>query len=333
MQILSWHRTAFERLGTTESRLPHALLLSGPRGIGKLVFARTIAQALLCEAPGQEDGACGACSACAWFESGSHPDYRQIEPAIESSEGEEGEKKSTVISVDQIRALPAFINMSSHRGGPKVVVIHPAEMLNVNAANALLKSLEEPPARTHFLLVSHRPHQLLPTIKSRCQRIALAGPDTATAIAWLADKGVRHPELALAHTGGAPLLALELEDREYWGTRAAFLRQLSALDLDVLSAAEAVRDFPVPDVIGWLQKWSYDLVTYRMLGKVRYNPDHGETLARTATQIDPVAVARLHREMVQLQRIAHHPLNPRLFIENVLLGYRDLTQPRAVALA
>lgn len=331
MKVFDWHKDRFEALVASRTALPHALMLSGPRGIGKLEFARALAQAFLCEAPVQAGAACGTCSACAWFEGGSHPDYRQIEPAAESADSEEGGKKATTIAVDQIRALPDFINMTSHRGGAKLVVIHPAEMLNVNAANALLKSLEEPPARTYFLLVTHRPHQLLATIKSRCQHILLPSPDLASASAWLAGQGTRDSQLALAHMGNAPLLALELEQGDYWRTRAAFLSHLAARDLDILVASEAARDFPLPHVVAWLQKWSYDLLHFGAAGRVRYNPDHAETIAQAAARVDMIAASRFHREMVRLQRIAHHPLNARLFIENLLLSYRDLMQPRAVS--
>lgn len=333
MNALPWHKSLFERLSATKSGLPHALLLSGPRGIGKLAFARALSQAFLCEAPAADGRACDACAACNWFASGAHPDCRQIEPVGTSvaNESEEGEKKASTISVDQIRALPDFINLSSHRGGPKVVVVHPAETLNVNAANALLKSLEEPPPRTFFLLVAHRPHQLLATIKSRCQQITLPAPDAAGARSWLAAQGVGEPEVALAHTGGAPLLALELNDTEFWSTRAAFFRQLTARDIDVLGAAEAVRDFPIPHVIAWLQKWSYDIAHFGVLGRVRYNPDYEDAIAHVAAEVDALSVSRFHREMVRLQRIAHHPLNARLFIEHLLLAYRDLLEPQKVA--
>jgi DNA polymerase-3 subunit delta' len=334
MQPLPWHAAEFDALVAAKPQLSHALLVRGPKGIGKLDFARALAQALLCETPAAGGRACGACTACTWFETGGHPDYRQIEPVVTETEDDEGaktEKKKTHISVEQIRALPEFINISSHRGGPKIIVLHPAEALNVNAANALLKSLEEPPPRTHFILVTHRPHQLLATIKSRCRQLALHAPDNASAAAWLASHGVRDAGLALAHTGDAPLLALELNESEYWGTRAAFLRQITSRDLDVLSAAEAVRDFPIPHVVSWLQKWSYDIAYHRVLGAPRYNPDQREAIARLASQVDPLAALRFYREMVKHQRIAQHPLNARLFIEHLLLAYRDLVQSHAVA--
>lgn len=333
MKALDWHREAFGNLIAAKAALPHALLVRGVRGIGKLAFVQALAQALLCESPVDGGCACGTCNACAWFEAGAHPDYRQIEPAdaVERADAEEGEKKAKMISVDQIRALPELISMSSHQGGPKVIVIHPVEMLNVNAANALLKSLEEPPPRTQFLLVTHRPQQVLPTIKSRCRQVALPAPDAGTAGAWLASHGVRDPALALAHTGNAPLLALELNDSEYWGTRAAFLRQLIAADLDPLMMAEAIRDFPIPQVVSWLQKWSYDLVYYREIGSVRYNPDQTDAIARLAPRLDRLAAARFHREMVRLQRIVHHPLNARLFLGQLLLSYRDLVLTRRLA--
>jgi DNA polymerase-3 subunit delta' len=210
-------------------------------------------------------------------------------------------------------------------------VIHPAEMLNTSAANALLKNLEEPPPRTYFLLVTHRPHQVLPTIKSRCRQVSLALPDPAAAASWLVTHGVRDGETALAHAGGAPLLALELSGAEYWGTRAAFLRQFTARDFDVIAVAEAVRDYPVPHLVALLQKWSYDIVYWAALGRTRYNPDYHEAIAGTAARVDRLAALRFHREMVRLQRIAHHPLNARLFIENLLLAYRELVQPRATA--
>lgn len=329
MKPLPWHETAFAALTSRRAALPHALTLQGPRGIGKFVFAQAFAQALLCEAPAKGSVGCGQCSACIWFEAGTHPDYRQIELSFkDGKEGEEGERK-TQIEVEQIRMLADFVNISSHRGGSKVLVVNPADALNANAANALLKSLEEPPPRTYFLLVAHRPHLLLPTIRSRCQQVFLRAPESAAATAWLDAQGVRNAPLALAHTGSAPLLAIELNGTGYWGARAAFLRHLVAPDIDVLAAGEAVRDCPIAHVISWLQKWSYDIAYYRALRQVRYNPDYAEAIQRVADRADGLRVLRFHRDMVQLQRFSQHPLNARLFIEQTLLAYRDVFEPQA----
>jgi DNA polymerase-3 subunit delta' len=331
MRAMSWHAEPFARITAAKSRLTHALMLKGRRGIGKLAFARALAQALLCEAPDAAEGACDACAACGWFAQGNHPDYRQVEPAsIAEADADDAEKK-TAISVDQVRGLADFVNVSSHRGGLKIIVVHPAEALNVNAANALLKSLEEPPPRTHFVLVTHRPHQLLPTIRSRCQQIALPGPPRDAAAAWLEEQGMDEPEAVLAYTGDAPLLALESMDGAYWAARRAFLRQLARPDFDALAAAEAVRDCAPVHVIEWLQKWSYDVVYYLTLARVRYNVDCIPAVAEAARRVNALDAARFHREMVRLQPFVHHPLNSRLLFEDLLLKYRDLLGQPAVA--
>lgn len=335
MNILPWHQTEFERLFASKDRLPHAILLHGRAGIGKAAFARSLVQALLCEKPSSSATACGQCAACHWLEAGTHPDFRQIEPeslAESATEEQGGDKKaSQQITIEQIRALPDFIGISSHRGGPKVVLIHPAEALNINAANALLKSLEEPPARTYFLLVSHRPHALLPTIKSRCQHIALQGPTPEAAAAWLKAQGTANPELALAQTGNSPLTAQQLDNEEYWRLRNTFLKGIAAPGLDALALAEQVRDYPIPQVVSWLQKWSYDLISWKFLATIRYNPDHEAALSAAAARVDELSALRFHREMVRLQRIVNHPLNPRLFIEQLLLSYAELLHSQRAA--
>ena len=188
--VYPWSNETFKALLERKGRLPHALLLRGRDGIGKLACAEALARALLCERPAKDGSACGHCTGCAWMGQGSHPDFRRLEPenlAAEQGEAEQkGERKASVqISVEQVRELAGFINISSHRGGAKVVLIHPAEALNVNAANALLKNLEEPPPNCYFLLVAHRWHQLLPTLRSRCEQVVLPLPGRKEARDWL----------------------------------------------------------------------------------------------------------------------------------------------------
>lgn len=324
---LPWHQAELHRILGEGTRLPHALLIRGPSGIGKLEFAQTVAKALLCEGSKGAAAACGHCAACVWVDERSHPDLRLVEPESlferEEEEGGDRKKASVQISVDQIRELAEFVNLSSHRGRAKVVLIHPAEALNPSAGNALLKGLEEPPPATYFLLVSHRWHQLLATIKSRCRQVVLPLPARDKARAWLVEQGAADPELALSHSGGAPVSAARLS-AEYWEQRARFIGTIAATDFDPLRSAEQLRDLALPDVVKWLQQWSYDMVAHRHTGQARYNPDATDAVARAARCAATLDTLRFHRELVGWQRVVNHPLNPRLFLEQLLLSYSGL---------
>jgi DNA polymerase-3 subunit delta' len=324
---LPWHRLQFEALLARRDRLPHAMLIRGPEGVGKLAFATALAQALLCEHPGASGEGCGACTGCTWLNRGSHPDLRLLEPQVPDDAGEAGEgreKKARLqIAVEQVRELAHFLNLSSHRGKARVVVIHPAESLNVNAANALLKNLEEPPPQTYFFLVAHRWHQLLPTIRSRCQDVPLSLPDTASALEWLRERGLPEPELALAHAGGAPLAAMKF-DEDYWRVRERLLALIGGSAFDPLAAAEALRDAAPALIVTLLQKWTFDLALQKVAGRVRYSSDRTEGVARLAARLDALDVLRFQRRMVHLQRVVHHPLNARLFLEDLFLAYAEL---------
>jgi DNA polymerase-3 subunit delta' len=292
-----------------------------------------LAQALLCESPAADGAGCGQCKACNWFISGAHPDFRILAPSTEGdpeAEAEESRKKikaSPWISIEQVRELHDFIYVSSHRGGRKVILVSPAEALNVNAANALLKSLEEPPALTHFILISHRPHRLPRTIISRCRQLSLQQPDRATALAWLGGQDVPDPAVALAQSSGAPLSALAASQGDELAGRRDFLSRIAPPDFDPLVIAESFRDLPLERFIGWLQKWTYDIAEQCMLGTIRFNPDLAGELVVIAKRVDPLAALRLHRKLVREQRNIHHPLNGRLYIESVLLAYATVVNP------
>ena len=329
MTIYSWHVDQYQQLSQRSSRLPHALLFMGPPGIGKRGFAVALAKGLLCEKPATSLSACGACEACHWFDTENHPDFRLLQPEIvESTDDTEpaDKKKKRDISVAQVRSLAEFINISAHRNGAKVILIQPAEAMNVNAANALLKSLEEPPPDTYFLLVADRPHLLPATVRSRCQKIALRPPAAKEAALWLAKSGTSQHELALAQAGGAPLLAVELDTPEYWALRQQFLDGLSAREFDPLALAERFAAHPIPQLINWLQRWSYDLASISLCQRLRYNPDRKDVLFSMVERMKALDILRFHRELVRFQRIVNHPLNPRLLLEDLMLRYAQLSQ-------
>ncbi len=344
--VYPWHQPQWRELLQRKAALPHALLFRGREGIGKLDFVRKLAQSLACERAATDGAACGECQSCRWFAASSHPDYRELQPEalraaesqsdpLDSSESEQpaaGKRKpSQEIRVEDVRGLQDFINLTAHRRGGKTIVFYPAETLNPNAANALLKNLEEPPPGTRFMLIAHRPSYLPATIISRCQQVALPTPQVATAGQWLLEQGITNPALSLAQTGNAPLAALALEDGEFWIQRKTLLDSLAAPMLDALTLAEQVREFPVARLLGWLQRWTYDLLSTRSGGKVRYNPDFETALTRIAGCLRAADLARYHRQLVRQQRNVNHPLNARLFIEELLLSYAALLRGDSVA--
>ncbi|MDP1718779.1 MAG: DNA polymerase III subunit delta' C-terminal domain-containing protein, partial [Burkholderiales bacterium] len=167
-------------------------------------------------------------------------------------------------------------------------------------------------------------------IKSRCQHIALPAPTHQSALAWLKAQGSAKPELGLAQTGNSPLAALKIDTDEYWKQREGFFRGIAGPNFDPLDVAEQLRDTPIPNLLNWLQKWSYDLISLKYLGALRYNPDQQVVLAAAAARIDVLAAMRFHRDVVRLQRIVNHPLNARLFIERLLIECAELVHPAVV---
>lgn len=334
--IYPWQRDLWRQLLARPETLPHALLLHGRRGTGKRDFAFALAQALLCEQPAPEGEGCGDCPACRWFSQGSHPDFRLLDPESEDVAGddEEGEAKpekkgSRIINVADVRVLADFVSLSTHRGGRRVVLIHPAEAMNVQAANALLKTLEEPTPGTVFLLVTHQLQHLLPTIRSRCRKVAMPAPSRAQAAQWLAEQGVPQAVELLAQAGYAPLTARELADGDAQARRGAFLEEIAQPErLDPIGLAESLKSADLAEVIGWLQKWLYDLMSARLAGQVRYHPEEAQAVSALAQRVDMPRVLDFHKELQSARLAVGHPLNSQLVLEGLLFSLASLTGKR-----
>lgn len=328
-----WLDQPWRELTRRRQALPHALLLSGQSGLGKTVLARTFAQALLCESAQTDGLPCGECLACRWFEQGSHPDFRLIEPeALAEAAAEEGEGRpkagaapSRQIKIDQVRELQAFLAIGTHRGGARVVLLRPAEAMNAATANALLKGLEEPPPGTVFLLVSSAPDRLLPTVRSRCQRIAISPAAVEDAVPWLKAQGLKDPESALRYAGNAPLAALEDAQGDA-RTRDALIARLARPDATGLDLADACQGAAPEAVVGWLQKWAYDLAAVRLGGPIRYHLRQESALRAIAGALPAPALLRFARSLSAARAVALHPLNPRLFLEEIFLRYAQLRE-------
>ncbi len=260
VEPLPWLRPRFRELVALAEagRLPHALLISGPRGVGKRSLADALVARTLCVAPGE--GACGQCHGCRMLAAGYHPDLLRVEL-------EEGKRQ---IRIDAIRQVNDFVAQTPQQGGYRVILIAPAETLNVAAANALLKSLEEPGGRTLFVLLADIPSRTLPTIRSRCQHWSLAPPAEADCLPWLAERlgGEEEARFWVGLAGGLPLAALRLAEPESRALRQQLLETFEALVRGAEPVAEAARlDRQSIDAILWYGiAWLEDLIRLGLSG-------------------------------------------------------------------
>src|SRR5207245_2008521 len=303
------------------------MLMQRGRRLGELDFAQAAAQCLLCESLRTGERPCGPCHACNWFSLGKHPDFRLIVPesmAPESREegAEPSKRRSEQIRIEQAREIADFLAVGTHRGGLRVILIYPAEAMNANTQNALLKNLEEPPPATVFLLVTTQPERLLATVRSRCLKFTLPFPPSDPVLRWLKEQGLRQPEATLAGAGGAPLAALKAADTE--ADRLRFIEGLGNPGFDPIALAETVLRVPLWDLVGWLQRWSYDLLLARVTGRVRYHLNLEGVIEDTARHCDAAELAAYLRRLAQARELARHPLNAKLFVEDLLLQYQRL---------
>ncbi len=304
----------------------HALLLHGPSGVGQFELAMATAQAWLCEQEPTAAGhssACGACPSCRLFESHTHPDFMLLLPdALRESfgwaafdEGEGAEKSSSAkpskdIKVDVVRSAVKFAQTTSARGRAKVLVVHPAERLNAVAANALLKTLEEPPGQARFILSSAAPDALLPTIRSRCQAFAVPMPDAANAILWLEQQGVAKPEVLLAATGGQPQDALD------WSREGITAQDWLSLPQQLSEGKGTVlASWPLARVVQTLQKLCHDAMRLRIAAAPRYFAIQAWPANRT---FDAPRLSNWSRQLEAQARHAEHPWSQPLAIQTMV---------------
>lgn len=333
-QFLPWQETIAEQWLSHGDRLTHAWLIHGEEGIGKFQFAHAAAAALLCENQ-QNHMACGVCQACRWVALNHHPDLRILVPDALSEQlgleaNQDGEVASSTkslsnqIRVQQVRELDQknFFTLTSHRGGAKVLIIYPTERLNHESANAILKILEEPVGDTRFLLVTHSLKKLLPTIVSRCQRLHLPLPDSEQSVAWLAQQGLKDPEVALKAAGGAPLKALAqsesaYEPVSYW--LQDFVNALAAGQLvDVQTYVDKLDKLEPQQWLDSLQRLLFDIQLSHHHLAIRYYPSLEAAIQRISSGLSAVRIADLFDWLRQEQATSGHSFNKRLLSQACL---------------
>lgn len=308
-----------------QGRMPHALLLTGPLGLGKEQFAQEIAQALLCESNTPEGGPCGQCRSCQLYAAGSHPDMTIVEPL-------EGKKN---IAVDQVRELSSYLNLKSQYGGNKVVILAPAEAMNVNSANSLLKTLEEPSEGAVLLLVTHRPAQLPATIRSRCQEIRFQIASKDAGEEWLRGQGVAGDvALLLSLADGAPLKAKALSDDNIIQERQESFKALENMakqTLDPITAAATWVKRSPEAVLSWFYVWSVDMVRLKSCQAPPHvsNQDIQPTLLNLANQVSLKALLIWQEKVQQALREIEGNSNATLVMESVLMYWQAMFRRKA----
>jgi DNA polymerase III subunit delta' len=317
-----WLEAAWQRLGhyIDSARIPQALLIAGPAGLGKLRLAEAFARRLLCSAPRQE--ACGACSACRLLAAQTHPDFLLISPA-EPGKG---------ITVDAVRALVSTVALKPQYGGHRVVLLTPAHLLNVSAANSLLKTLEEPDERTLMLLVTDAPASLPATILSRCQRLDVGLPDPRLARQWLAARlASADPDALLAMARGAPLRALSLQESGMLEQREAFFeawRSCLKEPLRALPVAERWHKTACEQVVDWMVGWTIDLIRL-WADPVRAevgSPDLRPSLQTLAEKLNSRELFG-HLDLLQgTRRALAGQANKQLALEEILIRWSELDE-------
>ena len=313
-QLYPWFKAQWETWAhqVRSDHLPHALLLAGVPGIGKRHLATQFSRFLLCQNPTENNLPCGKCKNCQLSGAGSHPDYLFIDP-------QEG---SRAVKVDQIRQLTEFVQSTPQISLRRVAIIVPAETMNLFAANALLKTLEEPPSATTIILVSQQLSLLLPTIRSRCQIAKFGLPPSKQASDWLSEHGglpIQEAEKLLEEAAGQPLTALAWSASQQADIRKEILAQwvgyLNGSE-DAFSVAEKWTKLDTEWLLNWLGGWLRDLLKARQ--DAQFSPPISEKVAQKWSS---ETICYLFQELLEIKRniVQQRNLNLQLVLEHWLL--------------
>ena len=353
--------------GMNLDAFPNAVLIHGQSGIGKFEFSIELAKALLCETSAAMKP-CNQCKACRWFDSGNHPDFialvpethRKLLPQGDFDSDAESPKKSKVsqadvdgeapekkekksISIEDARRAIEGLSIGSHRGGNRVILVYPLEMLRSDSANTLLKSLEEPPKNTIFILLADRLDRVLPTIRSRCRLLSAPRPDRLSGLNWLRIQLSKTPGLKMSDSdiesiydeqGGAPYAVLdsliarhnkdEKDDLTIAIQASRYLLQAMSQGARInwLDAADKAHKARYSVLLATMQRWVSDVQSCAQMGSPRYYPKHEATIKTLAQQARLPKLLSLWKSLNQARRHENHPLATRIQLEALLSQYQ-----------
>jgi len=322
-----WHKKTWDKFSSARTRkhLPHALLVTGEEGIGKKQFAEKLVQSLLCHKP-SNNKPCEQCNGCKTYTAGSNPDFMEIQIAEDKKQ----------ISVDQIRALSKFITLSRSFDFYRVILLHPVEAMNVNAANSLLKSLEEPADNTIIILLATSLNQIIPTIKSRCQLLSLPKPSYRQATDWLQ---INAPDLSnvkerLDLSFGRPLIALKIDDIDIDKAAdfANAILQVVKENKSITEVAKVWEKTQHADLINWQISWLQSFTKQQLMNQ-NDNKEFKEVspleqdLSEIKAHIDAEPSWELYQNILEQKKYLHTSVNPLMFVENMLVLWFKASHP------
>lgn len=319
-----WQQTNWQQLTSSKqnNRLGHGLLFHGAAGIGKNDFAIEFCHWLMCEQP-LENKACGKCKSCQLIKAGTNPDLLFLSP----------EEEGKSIKVDQVRELIQKVSLTSHSQGYRVIIITPADALNLNASNSLLKTLEEPPENTILILITNILSKLMPTIRSRTQLIRFDLPTPEQSLQWLSEKNIEKAELSLKLSAGAPLAAADMANNEGLEVRDKLFKNwqdLAAGNVDALeSAAMWLKDgFKILGnlPLNWVSSWLSDMIRQLQGGDINAiaNLDYAKPLQKLAGQVDLKSMYGLLDRLNDTIRLNDTSANQLMLVEALLLHWAGL---------
>jgi DNA polymerase-3 subunit delta' len=316
-----WQAGQWQRLSQQRhcDRLPHALLLFGQPGLGLNHFAACLAQSVLCQNADEQGYACGACVACQQYSQGVHSDFKRVSILAEK----------TRIVVDQIRDLTQFLGLTGGAGGVKTITISPADSMNQNAANSLLKTLEEPPGNTLIILVAHHLNRLPATIKSRCQILSFTKPAKEAGLQWLESRGHQQADRLLQLAQGAPCLAESLDKEDSYAQYQAVVEGILGLLAGKSSAFQLRKNwsgFAIGELVFWSQGVLRDCIRAVSGLPVAYyeNSRYFDPLRSLVVLLDLSQLFRVHDHLTQLGEVLEHPLNKELLVDDVIMAWQSL---------
>lgn len=321
-ELIPWQQAQWRsvNIARQHERLPHALLMAGPAGLGKLEFARLLANSLVCEHPDDHNMPCGNCRQCKLVQAGNHPDLREVCP----------EESSKAIKIDPIRMLVSQSILSVAETRYRVFIVDPAESMTKGAANSLLKTLEEPVQRTLLILVTANPGRLPPTIRSRCQHVSFSIPERQQALDWLTEKNGLDPSRAsdLLHLAkGGPLLARQMAEgdelQHYQQRLGAFLGLAGKQANPVAVAAEWHKQHELKVLLDYMKRWLMDIIRFANGAKLFDNQASTPVgdLKTLANRLDLAAVYKLLDSLFATERRMTNNINPQLALEQLLLHW------------